>query len=288
MPYFYLFSTVFLFATSSIFGKAFTRRNSECRGAETFYNFFMIFSVFVCWCVLFATSPSFSPVALIYSAIFGASFIIANVGLIYALKNGPATLTALFMNLSLILTTFWGFIFWGDELTSTVIIGLVLVVIAIVLCLYSGEKSDKSVNLKWLIFALTALLGNASCTITQRTYQDAYDGANGNMMMMFAIGFSALFYLIIYLKSDRSDTPVMIKRSWWIPVAAGISNMVQNLFVMFMALSDLSPSLIYPVIAVGGLAVVTVFSIFLFKERMRWWQWIGVAVGAASVALLSI
>ena len=57
---------------------------------------------------------------------------------------------------------------------------------------------------------------------------------------------------------------------------------------MLMALTDLSPSLIYPVIGVGGLAVVTIVSLFIFREKMRWWQWVGVAVGAVAVALLSI
>lgn len=55
-----------------------------------------------------------------------------------------------------------------------------------------------------------------------------------------------------------------------------------------MALTALSPSLIYPVLGVGGLAVVTIFSLLVFKEKMRWWQWIGVAVGAVAVLLLSI
>ena len=57
---------------------------------------------------------------------------------------------------------------------------------------------------------------------------------------------------------------------------------------MLMAVTTLSPSLIYPVIGVGSLAVVTIFSLFVFKEKMHWWQWVGVAVGALAVALLSI
>ena len=69
---------------------------------------------------------------------------------------------------------------------------------------------------------------------------------------------------------------------------AGICNLILNVFVMLMAVTDLSPSLIYPVIGVGGLAVITVFSLLVFKEKMRWWQWLGVAVGAIAVLLLSI
>ena len=115
-----------------------------------------------------------------------------------------------------------------------------------------------------------------------------YNGQHGNMLMLFAIGFCALAYLVVYLRSDRSDTSTMLKTSWWLPVCAGVCNLILNVFVMLMALTTLSPSLIYPVIGVGGLAVVTIFSLLVFKEKMRWWQWLGVAVGAVAVILLSI
>jgi multidrug transporter EmrE-like cation transporter len=42
------------------------------------------------------------------------------------------------------------------------------------------------------------------------------------------------------------------------------------------------------VIAVGGLAVTSIFSLVAFKEKLHWWQWVGVAVGAVAVALLSL
>ena len=47
-------------------------------------------------------------------------------------------------------------------------------------------------------------------------------------------------------------------------------------------------SIIYPVLAVGGLIIVTVFSKYVFKEDMRWWQWVGVIVGTLAVGILSI
>ena len=105
--------------------------------------------------------------------------------------------------------------------------------------------------------------------------------------MFFAVSIAAVVFLFFYLKSDRSDTRVMFKRSWWIPICEGISNLILNLMVMLMATTALSPSLIYPVISVGGLAIVTVFSLVVFKEKMHWWQWIGICVGAVAVVLLS-
>ena len=245
-------------------------------------------SVFLGWCVLYVINFSFDSGVLWYSALFSICYTVTNIGGINALKHGPAALTSSIIGLSLILATIWGFFFWGSKVTFPVIIGLVLVVCSIFLCLYTKEKDSKNISLKWIFYVSLAFFGNAGATIVQRTQQIEYGGQHGNMLMTFALGFSVIAYLFIYLKSDRSDSPAMLKASWWIPILAGALNVALNLFVMLMALTDLSPSLIYPVVSVGGLAVVTVFSLFVFKEKMTRQQWIGVAIGAVAVVLLSI
>lgn len=288
MPYFYLIASVFMSASSSILGKLFNKGNDEKKDSTIFFNFLLMVSVFIGWGILYIIDFSFDASVLWYSVLFAVCYTAYNIGIINALKHGPAMLTSLFISLSLILTTIWGFLFWNAEVSIPVVIGLLLVVCAIVLCLYTKGNTDKAVSWKWLFYVLLAFTGNAGCSIVQRTQQVQYNGKHGNMLMLFAMGFCALAYLIIYLKSNKQDTPTMLKTSWWLPVSAGVCNLVLNVFVMLMAVTDLSPSLIYPVIGVGGLAVVTIFSLLVFKEKMRWWQWVGVAVGAVAVGLLSI
>lgn len=288
MSYIYLISCVFMSASSSVFGKIFTRNNDARKDATVFYNFLMAVSTFLGWGILYSFDFSFNASVLWYSALFGLCYTVYLVGSINALKHGSAALTSLFVALSLILTTIWGFIFWGADITPLVIIGVILVVCSIVLCLHTEEKDETKISLRWLIYVILACLGNAGTAIVQRTQQVQYEGQHGNMLMMFATGFSALAYLALYLKSDRRDTPKMVKTSWWIPTCAGVCNLLLNVFVMLMAVTDLSPSLIYPTIGVGGLAVVTVFSLVFFKEKMNRWQWLGVAIGAVAVVLLSV
>ncbi len=288
MPYIYLILSVFMSASSSVFGKIFNRKNDAKKDSTIYYNFLLMISVFAGWGLLYAFDFSFNANVLIYSALFALCYTVCNVGIINALKYGPATLTSLLSGLSLLVTTIWGFIFWNTKVTVYVIIGLILVVFAIMLCLYTKEKDKKSISWKWLFYVALAFFGNAGCTIVQRTQQIQYNGQHGKMLMLFATGFSAVVYLFIYLRSDKSDTPTLLKTSWWTPVCAGVCNLILNALVMLMAVTDLSPSLIYPVIGVGGLAVVTIFSLLVFKEKMRWWQWVGVAIGAVAVVLLSI
>ena len=288
MPYFYLIASVFMSASSSIIGKVFNKGNDSKKDSTIFFNFLLMISVFIGWGVLYITEFSFETNVLGYSVLFAVCYTAYNIGVINALKFGPAMLTSLFISLSLLLTTIWGFLFWNAKITAPVVIGLILVICAIVLCLYTKDKDEKSISLKWLFYVALAFFGNAGCSIVQRTQQVQYDGKHGNMLMLFAMGFCTLAYLIIYLRSNKEDTPEMLKTSWWMPVCAGVCNLILNVFVMLMAVTDLSPSLIYPVIGVGGLAVVTIFSLLVFKEKMRWWQWLGVTIGMVAVLLLSI
>lgn len=288
MPYLYLVGSVFMNASSSVFGAYFNRRNDDKKDTSAFYNCLQMCSVFICWAILFAFDFSFEIRVLPYSLLFAFFYSICNIGIINALKHGPATLTSLFVGLSLLLTTAWGFLFWNAKFTVFIGVGLALVAVAVYLCLYTGKKDEKKISLKWILFVTMALVGNSGCSITQRTQQVAFDGAHGNMLMAFATLLSALVCFVIWLRSDKSDSKIMLQKSWSFPVGAGVCNVLLNIFVMRMALTSLSPSLIYPVIGVGGLMVVTLFSLFGFKEKLKWQQWLGIALGAVATALLSL
>lgn len=288
MPYIYLIGSVFFNASSSVFGTYFNKKSEGQKDTSAFYNLLLMISVFIAWAVYYAFNFSFHAKVLPYSVLFAFCYTLCNLGIINALKCGPSSLTTLFVSLATILTTVWGFIFWNSKLTIYIFFGLVFVVFSLALCLYTGKKEEKKISVKWLIYVLLALLGNAGCSITQRTQQMQFDGKYAGELMAFATLFSCIVCFLIWLKSDKSDTKKMLKRSWCFPVVAGIANMLLNYFVILLAATSLSPSLIYPVIGVGSLAVVIMFSLFAFKEKLKWWQWLGLGMGAIATILLSI
>lgn len=288
MQYLYLVGSVICLASTSIFAGFFTRRTSKFRDSSALYSFLMMSAVFLLWTVLFLTDRSFDVGVLWYSLLFALGFAACNIGIIGGARNGPVSLTSLMSSISLVVVTIWGFFFWDSPVTPTVLVGLCLVVVALVLCLYQRGGEEKSISFKWLIFGLMALFGNAVCSIVQRTQQTAYDGKYGNMLMMFATFLSMLVCLGFYLFSDKRDTKPAIRIGWYIPVFAGVCNVGLNMFVMLMALGSLSPSLIYPTISVGGLILTSLFSVIVLRERLRPAQWAGIGVGIVATLLLSI
>jgi drug/metabolite transporter (DMT)-like permease len=293
MHYIYLVSSVFLSASASIFGGFYGRMTKGKRDASALYTFLVCAAAFVGWVVLFLTDPSFDVMVIPFSVGFGICYAMCQFGLTSALRTGPVALTTLMVNLSLIATVIWVFIFWDAKFSLLAVIGIILVVISFWLCLSTKKGSDKAdekkISLKWFVYAAIAFIGNAGCTIVQRSQQTYSGGQHGKIMMVFAIFFSVVFTFVVYLKSDKSDSKAIIRsRSLAMPILSGVFNVFLNLFVILLATSPISPSVIYPVIAVGALSVSSIFTLAVFKEKLYRWQWIGIAVGAAAVALLSI
>lgn len=289
MPYLYLASAVVCVASISICGAFFNRKSQSLQDATPLYTLLLVASAFLGWLILFAFDGSLSVKVIPYSLIFGVGYAVCNAFLVQSLKTGPLVLTSLLVQLSLISATIWGFFFWNAKFSWLVGVGLVAVVISLWLCLYTGKTQNKQrISFKWLVYVLLTFLGNSACIIVQRTQQTAFDGQFGNFFMMVAVGISTLICLATYLKSNKKDSAIILKKSAYWPVGAGVLNVISNFCVILLATSTLSPSIVYPVIAVGGLIITTLFSFLVFKEKMKWWQYVGIALGIIAVGILNI
>ena len=141
--------------------------------------------------------------------------------------------------------------------------------------------------MRWIFFVSLVLLGNAGCSILQKTQQMNFAGQHGTFMMLIAMGVATIIcggaYIICYKDQGRETA-----KSWYLPVSAGLMSAGLNLFIIILATSSLSASLIYPTLASGGLIVVCISAIFIFKEKMRLVGWVGVALGLVATTLLSL
>ncbi len=290
MSYFHLIGALAASVLQTLFATLYNRKNTAYREITPLYNVINFGTLAILWGAMFLTAPTFHFGTVFYSLGFSIGFAMACIGLINALNTGPIALTSLILQFSSIGSTIWGFFFWGAKITPLVIIGLVLVCVSLVLCLYNGkgEKGGAKINAKWLVYVSVCFFGNLSCMIVQREHQMRYDGAYGNQLMLVAMLFALILSIVLYVRSDRRDSRVLVKRAWFWPVLAGASNLLLNFFMMKLAISTLSAGLIYPAVAVVPLAITTMISFFAFGEKMRWWQWIGVVIGMGATLLLSL
>ena len=124
MPYLYLLITVLASTAVNVLGKIFHKKNTSGHDGTNLYTLVLLISALVCWATAFAIDFSFDSSVLLYSLLFALFFIAGHVGIVAAMQCGPTTLTSLFIGLSLLLPTVWGFFFWNAPITALVIIGL--------------------------------------------------------------------------------------------------------------------------------------------------------------------
>lgn len=290
MSYILLIFAAFLSSFSGIGATYYNRKNALHKDAPQPYVLVFLGVVFMCWLIKFLTNPCFDIAVIPYSILFTLGYTTAVVCSINAYKEGPMMLSSLITQLSMISTTIWGFFFWNSKITANIIIGLLLVITSLILCLYNRKdiaKSNKKVTSKWIIYISLYFIGNSVASIVQVSEQIDFNATYGDFFMALSTLCSLITYVIIYLKSSRSDAKQILKSSWYIPAFVGVCNFIVNFFIITLA-TLLSASIVYPVLMIGALAITSIFSIFIFKEKMGWWQWIGVVMGTISILLLSV
>ena len=122
---------------------------------------------------------------------------------------------------------------------------------------------------------------------------------NLNFLLIFEVVCGKI-YTVKFLRPntrDRKDghimalvtTKEMFKKASYYPIISGVCNVFVNTFNIILATSTVVPASVrFPVISVCTLIAVSIFSLFVFKEKLRWWQWIGIGLGVVATVLLSV
>ena len=217
-----------------------------------------------------------------YSLAFAVSYALANLGIVLAIRHGSLGITMLIYSYSLIIPTFYGVIALNEPVTMFTILGLILLAVALFLLNFKNETIK--VSLKWLGFMLMAFMGNGMCSTIQKIQQSAFNGGYKNEFMILALFVAGVFLILLSKTGQKGESP---KKTMPYAACRGIANGIVNLLVM--VLTGLIPNVIlFPVISAGGIVLGFFAAVFVYKERLSLVQYIGYAVGVASVVILNL
>ena len=238
---------------------------------------------------MYAFDFSFDPKVLLYSAGYGVFYTMALIGLFNAISCGSVSLTSFIKQLSFVGVAIWGFIFWRSPVTLTSTVALFLIAVSLLLCFKTGRNHTKNtISFKWLCYVFLLFIGNAGCSIVQKYEQMSFDGKHKSMLMCFGVGFAMLFSTLFLIKNDIPHFKLLSKGSIKFPMFAGTSSALANLFILLLANTTLSPTVIYPCIAVGGMILSILFSVAVYKEELEKTQWFGLSIGMAAIVCLNL
>ena len=105
--------------------------------------------------------------------------------------------------------------------------------------------------------------------------------------MIIALSVVVVSLLAVSIVKERRDMGTLLKKGWWLGAISGGMDGMVNLFVMI--LGALMPvSIMFSVISGGNLILTFVLSLTIYKEKLSLRQYIGFALGVASVILLNL
>ena len=292
MSYLYLFILVLFSAMITVIAKFYNQKNARLETASGIYNILYPIGAAITYGVAYFSDFGFEPGVLLYSLTYGFFYTLFTVGITGSIQFGISSITALVKQTALVGVSIWGFIFLAVPVTVNAVIGVILIVVALCLCLVEKSKAGKDgkvkKDLRLPIYLVLIAIGNIGCPLTHKYLLMRYDGKHGYMMLFFAVLISASISAVRSIKISKKNWGKIALCSGYLPIFEGCSSAMTGIMQSILLNMNMSTSVIYPTLAVGGLIITLIFSVFAFKERLRPAQWYGIAVGCVALVLLNI
>ena len=221
-----------------------------------------------------------------YAIGFAISYATATVASTIAVNIGSLSLTALLVSFSLMVPTFYGLFFRGEEVSIGLIPGLVLLSVSLILV--NTKNEEIKISCKWIVAVLLAFVGNGMCSTVQKMQQVAFSDAYKNEFMIIALAITTVSLLVFSFFFEHKDLKLCVKKGIFLALFCGAANGIVNLLVMLLNSKNFPASLMFPIISAGGIIVTYFVSKYFYKEQLTKTQLIGFVSGVCAVICLNI
>lgn len=222
---------------------------------------------------------------------FGTIFIFTMNFNIIAMQTGPIGYSILIYKLNMLITMTVSMIFYGETISELQIIGILLLIVTFYLGSTARASQGKKMTLKWLIFALLSFLGGGALGVLIKTHQYYFPGQY--MISYLVIGFlsaallAGVLIIIRRVKHGERLEALKHKNVIYLVLIAGITTAVGNYFFVKL-ISDIPTVVLFPVSNGGQIVLMTVISVFVFKEKLTPRSILGIIIGVIAIVLISL
>lgn len=196
-----------------------------------------------------------------------------------ALRIGPLALSSMMGSFSLIVPFLVGVICLNESVTVFKIFGLILLLTSIFLI---NVKKEGRFSKRWLLYAVITLLANGICSVVQKIHQLQFPTLYRTEFMFWALLCVSVMLCISHIAERRPRSPLTFSATG---VVTGIMNCMANYMVLYLSATE-NASVLFPIVSVANIITVWGIGVVFFKERLQYWQAIGLAIGIPAIVLL--
>ncbi len=288
--YLLLFTAILLFAVQTICFKEFSRRFMKTK-ADYFFFSGLYFLLVVVILLAILGFGQVEPQTWLIAMPFGLLFIAAILLYMKAMETGSLSFSALIFSFGLLVPVIIGRLFWNESISIMQILALLLLLSSFYLAGGAKVESSRRFNVKWLVLALSAMLGNGLLMALTKYHQRLVPGKDVGefLIVAFATATLASVFLTGYrcmVFREKLSKPKVMPFSL-LAVGAGVTTAFGNWVVLSLA-GRMPAVILFPVINGGVVFLSAVFSVLFLKESLTRRSSAGMALGLAALVLISL
>lgn len=230
---------------------------------------------------------SYSPsvFTIVLGAVFGVVIASAQILNPKALETGPMSYTNLIGLCGMILPTFSGKIFWGEDITAAQYVGIALMLLSFVLGV--NPKKDKRMSVKWIIMCALIFVLNGGMGIIQKIDQTS-DYAEETTQCLVTAFITATLILLASALIQHRRTPRTVSFKSMVPVlaaATGIGTGAVHIINMYLV-GVMNSAFFFPAVNGATIMAITLASVFVFREKLSKIQIFSLVLGTLAILLV--
>ena len=224
------------------------------------------------------------------SLLTGFWFILTYVLMVVSSQHSGVTVTSLSSKLSVVIPTLFGVIFLKEALGVLPAIGIVLALVALFLLVGRKEKGNDGTKKTTIVIALLPLfifLGTGTGDILMKITETKNTSTDLTPMIAFIYGVSFLFSLLLV----STDLARHKSRWQWKNALGGIVLGSVNFFStysVYHAMRMFDNVVLFPIYNIGVVSLTALAGWLLFKEKLTWKNYLGLAMAIIAVILITM
>lgn len=223
-----------------------------------------------------------------FAIVIGTIFIIVFNLLADAAQKVGLAISTVANKMSVILPVVASFFLYGDTVSYSKIIGILIALVGVVLS--SVSKGKLSFDKKYLGLILLIFFGQGVADILFNYAQKEYIEQVYAPLFISVIFLSAFIIGLFILATQivQKKQTLKFRNILW-GTALGIPNYL-TVFFFFKSLENgfMESSQVYPILNMGVIVISAISGLFLFKEKLSTINWAGILFCVIAIALISL
>jgi multidrug transporter EmrE-like cation transporter len=220
-----------------------------------------------------------------FSLLIGVFFIITFFLLSKSTRVAGVSITAVASRMSVLIPVVAGFVIFNDRLNALKVAGIILAIFSFYLIFKPREKVV--VRLKRIVLPALLFFGIGTNDAMMKYIQHNY--LTNDLSLFLTILFFVAFIIgliVMLITLINGKEAFSVKNVFWGFILGSFNFGSTYFFIQSMSVFE--SSVFFPVVNVSIVVLSSLIGLFIFKEKLRWINWLGIMVALTAIVIITI